>query len=50
MSRPHGILRAGYPHLTTLGMRRVTNFPADVAFGEDGEVFVLLRSEGVASV
>lgn len=50
MPRPHGILRAGYPHLTTLGMRRVTNFPADLALGEEGEIYVLLRSEGVATV
>ena len=50
MTRPHGILRAGYPHLTTLGMRRVTNFPADVALGDNGDVFVLLRSEGVVTI
>ena len=35
MTRPHGLLRAGYPYLKTLGMRRITNFPTDIAFGED---------------
>ncbi len=29
-------------------MRRITNFPADVAFGKDGVVYVLCRSEGAA--
>ena len=50
MTRPHGLLRAGYPYSTTLGMRRVTNFPTDIAFGENDILYVLLRSEGVASV
>ena len=50
MTRPHGLLRAGYPYSTTLGMRRVTNFPTDIAFGEKGLLYVLLRSEGAASV
>ena len=50
MARPHGILRAGFPYLTTLGMRRVTNFPTDVAFGEDNKLFILMRSEGAATI
>jgi len=50
MARPYGLLRAGYPYLKTLGMRRITNFPADVAFGRDGTVYVLLRSNGVALI
>ncbi len=50
MTRPYGLLRAGFPYLKTLGMRRVTNFPADVAFGEEKRVYVLLRSEGVALI
>ncbi len=51
MSRPHGLLRAGYPYLRTLGMRRVTNFPSDIAF-PDGEdtAYILMRSEGAATV
>ena len=50
MTRPHGLLRAGYPYSTTLGMRRVTNFPTDIAFGEGNVLYVLLRSEGVATI
>ena len=50
MTRPYGLLRAGFPYLKTLGMRRITNFPIDVAFGRDGVVYVLLRSEGVAMI
>ena len=51
MARPHGLLRAGYPYLHTLGMRRITNFPADIAFGKKNDVaYVLCRSEGVALI
>jgi len=50
MTRPHGILRAGFPYLTTLGMRRVTNFPTDIAFGEGTTVYILMRSEGAATI
>ncbi len=50
MGRPHGLLRAGYPYLKTLGMRRVSNFPADVAFGENGKIYILMRSEGTAQI
>ena len=50
MARPYGLLRAGFPYFRTLGMRRVTNFPTDVAFGRDGTVYVLLRSEGAALI
>ena len=31
-------------------MRRITNFPADVAFGRDGTVYVLLRTEGASLI
>ena len=50
MTRPHGLLRAGYPYLKTLGMRRVTNFPADIAFGKDNTTYILSRTEGVAFI
>ena len=50
MTRPHGLLRAGYPYLNTLGMRRVTNFPADIAFSGKGEAYILMRSAGVAAI
>ena len=33
MPRPYGLLRAGFPFLKTLGMRRVTDSPMDVAVG-----------------
>ena len=50
MSRPYGLLRAGYPYLKTLGMRRVTNFPADIAFGPGEKLYILLRSEGTNQI
>ena len=50
MTRPHGLLRAGYPYLKTLGMRRITNFPTDIAFGKDDTTYILSRSEGVALI
>ena len=43
MGRPHSLLRAGFPFLKTLGMRRVTNMPMDMAVGDDGMVYVLNR-------
>lgn len=50
MSRPYGLLRAGYPYLTTLGMRRATNFPTDVAFGLNGQLYILMRAEGFTGI
>jgi len=50
MARPYGLLRAGFPYYRTLGMRRITNFPIDVAFGKDNTVYVLLRSEGASVI
>ncbi len=50
MARPYGLLRAGFPYWKTLGMRRITNFPADIAFGRDDVVYILLRSEGAALI
>ena len=44
MSSPYALLRAGYPYLTTLGHRRLTNFPIDVAFGSDGKLYALCRN------
>ena len=49
MARPYGLLRAGFPYVRTIGMRRTTNYPIDVAFG-DGVVYVLLRAEGAALI
>ena len=45
MSRPYGLLRAGFPYLNTLGMYRITNFPVDLALGNDGRLFVLCRQD-----
>jgi DNA-binding beta-propeller fold protein YncE len=42
---PYALLRAGYPYVTTLGMRRVTTYPMDVAESEDGRLFVLCRHD-----
>ena len=45
MPRAHALLRAGYPYLKTLGMRRVTSNPVDLAVGNEGRLYVLSRSE-----
>ena len=50
MGRPYGLLRAGYPFLKTLGMRRITNFPLDVAIGEEGRLYILCRNDGAAVI
>ena len=50
MARPHGLLRAGYPYFRTLGMRRITNFPVDIAFAKNDTTYVLLRSDGAALI
>ena len=50
MARPYALLRAGLPYLKTLGMRRWTNYPADVAVSGDGTVYVLCRASGAPSI
>lgn len=50
MARPYGLLRAGFPYLKTLGMRRLTNFPVDIALGAEGRLYILCRQEGTALV
>lgn len=50
MGRPYGLLRAGFPYLKTIGMRRVTNFPLDLAIGADDTLYVLCRSAGSAQI
>ena len=50
MSRPLGLLRAGFPYYKTLGMRRITNYPADIAFGSEGVIHILCRSENASVV
>ena len=39
------LLRAGYPYVTTHGMRRVTSFASDLAFGDEGRLYVVCRTE-----
>ena len=41
MSRPYALLRIGFPYLTSIGMRRKTPSPLDVAFGREGRIYVL---------
>ncbi|HLH74964.1 MAG TPA: 6-bladed beta-propeller [Chloroflexota bacterium] len=50
MGRPYGLLRAGFPYVKTIGMRRVTNFPLDLAIGKDLTLYVLCRSGGAAQI
>ncbi len=50
MARPYGLLRAGFPFHKTLGMRRLTNFPIDVAVGREGRLYILCRQEGTAAM
>ncbi len=45
MAFPAALLRAWHPYLTTLGMRRVTSFPIDVAIGDEGRLYFLGRTE-----
>ena len=47
--RPYALLRAGYPYHATLGMRRVTQNPVDIAFGDGGMLFVLCRQRDIGN-
>jgi len=47
-NKPFGLLRAGFPFLKTIGMRRITNYPYDVAIENDDRIYILLRSTNVA--
>lgn len=40
---PAALLRAGFPYEKTIGMRRVTWYPIDIAIGEEGRVYCLGR-------
>ena len=50
MGRPYGLLRAGFPFYKTLGMRRLTNYPIDLALGKGDCLYILCRSEGTALI
>ena len=45
MARAHALLRAGFPYVKTIGMRRVTSGAVDVATGKDGILYILCRNE-----
>ena len=46
MARPYAMLRAGFPYLKTVGMRRLSvNFPVDVAVGRNDALYILCRNE-----
>ena len=50
MARPHALLRAGFPYLTTIGATWETfhqmYHPGDVAFGEGGRIYALCGRTG----
>ena len=50
MTRPYGLLRCGFPYVKTLGMRRLTNFPIDVAVGNDDRIYVLCRADNASLI
>ncbi len=50
MARPYGLLRAGFPYVMSLGMRRITNFPIDIALGNEDRMYVLCRQENAALI
>lgn len=51
MTRPYGLLRCGFPFDKTLGMRRLTNYPIDVALGRDPDnMYILCRADNAALV
>jgi DNA-binding beta-propeller fold protein YncE len=45
-TRPYALLRAGFPYHATIGMRRVTTYPMDIAIGDEGRLYVLCREDG----
>ena len=43
MGRPYALLRVGFSYDKTLGMRRLTNTPVDLAVDSSGDLFILCR-------
>ncbi len=41
--RPYALLRVGFSYDRTLGMRRLTNTPVDLAIGREGDLNILCR-------
>ncbi len=50
MGRPHALFRTGFPYLKTIGMRRITSYPVDVAVTADDRMFVLCRGDQTADI
>ena len=50
MSKPYALLRAGFPFYATLGMRRVTTMPMDLAISKDQTIYVLNRMDGISEI
>ena len=50
MTRPHALLRAGFPYVRSLGMRRSTDSPIDLAFGDEGRLYCICRAEAVLHI
>ena len=50
MSRPYALLRTGFGYDRTLGMRRLTNTPVDLAVSRDGTLFILCRGAGTGFI
>ncbi len=50
MGRPYALLRVGFTYDRTLGMRRLTNTPVDIAVDAEGCLNILCRGEGVTFV
>src|SRR2546429_9720239 len=43
MGKAYALLRAGFPYVKTLGMRRMTSNPIDLALGGEGRLYILCR-------
>lgn len=41
MGKPYALLRAGFPYVKTLGTKRLTDQPSDMAIGSDGRMYLL---------
>ncbi|MCH8199348.1 MAG: NHL repeat-containing protein [Chloroflexi bacterium] len=44
------LLRAGFPYVKTVGMRRVTWYPIDVALGDEGRLYCLGRFDAAGLI
>ena len=43
MGKAYALLRAGFPYVKTLGMRRMTSNPIDLALGREGRLYIFCR-------